>query len=117
MTVIDLDVSPGQGSPSISALRPMTIEAEPDARPRRVFVQLTDTNGFAVVDFAARKEIARITLPVTKTEFEMDAGRTTSPSHGIRVARPRDLVGHQHSQQCGVRLFIGPRSRTSKLIR
>jgi YVTN family beta-propeller protein len=67
-------------------VRPMTIEAAPDGSTKRIFVQLSDTNGFAVVDFAARKEIARITLPATKTEFETDAGRATSPSHGIGVA-------------------------------
>jgi YVTN family beta-propeller protein len=49
-------------------------------------VQLSDTNGFAVVDFAARKEVARITLPKTEVEFETDAGRATSPSHGIGVS-------------------------------
>ena len=40
----------------------------------------------AVVDFAARKEVARIKLPASATEFETDAGRATSPSHGIGVA-------------------------------
>jgi YVTN family beta-propeller protein len=30
--------------------------------------------------------VARIILPASKTEFEMDAGRATSPSHGIGVS-------------------------------
>src|SRR5260370_1206711 len=55
----------------------------------RILVQLSDTNGFAVVDFAARKEVARITLPETAVEFETDAGRATAPSHGIGVAPDR----------------------------
>jgi YVTN family beta-propeller protein len=67
-------------------VRPMTIEAAPDGSTKRIFVQLSDTNGFAVVDFAARKEVARIALPNTTAEFETDAGRATSPSHGIGVA-------------------------------
>src|SRR5258707_10179811 len=67
-------------------VRPMAIEAGPDGATKRIFVQLSDTNGFAVVDFAARKEVARITLPASATEFETDAGRATSPSHGIGVA-------------------------------
>jgi YVTN family beta-propeller protein len=66
-------------------VRPMAIEAGPDGATKRIFVQISDTNGFAVVDFAARKEVARITLPKAKTEFETDAGRATSPSHGIGV--------------------------------
>jgi YVTN family beta-propeller protein len=67
-------------------VRPMTIEANPDGSTRRIFVQLSDLNGFAVLDFAKRQEVARVTLPKTSTEFETDAGRATSPSHGIGVA-------------------------------
>src|SRR5256885_1460375 len=38
-------------------VRPMTIEANPDGSTRRVFVQLSDLNGFAVLDFAKRQEV------------------------------------------------------------
>jgi YVTN family beta-propeller protein len=87
MTVIDLEREvPVWELPFDLGVRPMTIEAGPDGTTRRVFVQLSDTNGFAVVDFAARKEVARIKLPKAETEFETDAGRATSPSHGIGVA-------------------------------
>jgi len=87
LTVIDLEREVPIWELSFDlGVRPMTIEAAPDGSTKRIFVQLSDTNGFAVVDFAARKEIARITLPATKTEFETDAGRATSPSHGIGVA-------------------------------
>jgi YVTN family beta-propeller protein len=67
-------------------IRPMTIEAGPDGSTRRIFVQLSDTNGFAVLDFAARKEVARILLPAAKAAFETDGDRSTAPSHGIGVA-------------------------------
>ena len=67
-------------------IRPMTIEANPDGSTKRLFVQLSDLNGFAVVDFANRKEVARITLPQTAATFETDAGRATAPSHGLGVA-------------------------------
>jgi YVTN family beta-propeller protein len=87
MTVIDLaEEVPVWELPFDLGVRPMTIEANPDGSTKRVFIQLSDTNGFAVVDFAARKEVARIKLPVAKAEFETDAGRATSPSHGIGVA-------------------------------
>jgi YVTN family beta-propeller protein len=86
MTVIDLEREvPVWELPFDLGVRPMAIEAGPDGATRRIFVQLSDTNGFAVVDFAARKEVARIKLPETATEFETDAGRATSPSHGIGV--------------------------------
>lgn len=87
MTVIDLEREVPEWELSFDlGVRPMTIEAAPDGSTKRIFVQLSGTNGFAVVDFAARKEVARIKLPVAKTEFETDAGRATSPSHGIGVA-------------------------------
>ena len=87
LTVIDLEQEVPIWELSFDlGVRPMTIEANPDGSTRRIFIQLSDTNGFAVVDFAARKEVARITLPLTKTEFATDAGRQTSPSHGIGVS-------------------------------
>jgi YVTN family beta-propeller protein len=87
MTVIDLEQEvPVWELAFDKGVRPMTIEVNPDGSTKRVFVQLSDTNGFAVIDFAARKEVARITLPLTKTEFVKDAGRLTAPSHGIGVA-------------------------------
>jgi len=67
-------------------IRPMAIEPGPDGATRRIFVQLSDLNGFAVVDFADRKEVARVELPKATREFETDAGRATAPSHGIGVA-------------------------------
>jgi len=67
-------------------VRPMTIESNPDGSPKRIFAQLSDLNGFSVVDFATRKEVARITLPKTTATFETDPGRDTSPSHGIGVS-------------------------------
>jgi len=67
-------------------IRPMTIEAGPDGATKRIFVQLSDLNGFAVIDFAARKEVARIQLPAAKGAFETDGDRSTAPSHGIGVA-------------------------------
>jgi YVTN family beta-propeller protein len=87
LTVIDLErEAPIWELAFDLGVRPMTIEAGPDGSTKRVFVQLSDTNGFAVVDFAARKEVARIVLPATTAEFETDAGRATAPSHGIGVA-------------------------------
>jgi YVTN family beta-propeller protein len=66
-------------------IRPMAIEAGPDGSAKRIFVQLSHFNGFAVVDFATRKEIARIELPQSKTEFEFDPKRVDAPSHGIGI--------------------------------
>src|SRR6266852_830083 len=39
-------------------VRPMAFEANPDGSTRRIFVELSNFNGFAVVDFAKRSEVA-----------------------------------------------------------
>src|SRR5712671_9640 len=44
-------------------VRPMAFEKNPDGSTKRIFVQLSDFNGFAVVDFATHKEMSRIELP------------------------------------------------------
>jgi YVTN family beta-propeller protein len=87
ITVIDLDKEQVAWELKLDkGVRPMTIESNPDGSPKRIFAQLSDLNGFAVVDFAARKEVARITLPKTTATFETDPGRDTSPSHGIGIS-------------------------------
>jgi YVTN family beta-propeller protein len=87
VTVIDLTTEQPVWEVKLDkGIRPMAIEAGPDGATKRIFVQLSDFNGFAVLDFAARKEVARVQLPVAKSEFETDGDRSTAPSHGIGVA-------------------------------
>src|SRR5882757_5460534 len=86
LTVIDLATETVAWETKLSGgVRPMTIEANPDGSTKRIFAQLSDLNGFAVVDFAAKKEVARVELPKATANFEMDGGRNSSPSHGIGV--------------------------------
>ncbi len=66
-------------------VRPMTFEVNPDGSTKRVFAQVSDLNGFLVVDFAARKEVARIKLPDDPNGYAPEH-RMGSPSHGIGVA-------------------------------
>ena len=68
-----------------AGVRPMTFEVNPDGSTRRVFAQLSDLNGFAVIDFATRKEVARVKLPDQPGGFA-PSHRLASPSHGIGVA-------------------------------
>jgi YVTN family beta-propeller protein len=60
-------------------VRPIAFDANPDGSTRRAYAQLTQFNGFAVVDFDTRKEVARITYP------EVPADRRT-PGHGGNTA-------------------------------
>jgi YVTN family beta-propeller protein len=65
-------------------IRPMTFTTNPDGSTKWILAQLTGFNGFAVVDFATRKEIRRIenpTLPPGKTTVP----EGSDPSHGMAV--------------------------------
>ena len=65
-------------------VRPLAFERNPDGSTRRIFVQLTDYNGFAVVDFATHKEVQRIELPKIAAGKKpvLEGGNT---SHGLAV--------------------------------
>jgi YVTN family beta-propeller protein len=64
--------------------RPLAIDARPDGSIGRLFVQLSNLHGFAVVDYASRKVINKVLLP--------DAPPGARPlipatfSHGIDIA-------------------------------
>src|SRR5207244_6133440 len=65
-------------------VRPMAFEKNADGSTKRIFAQLSDLNGFAVVDFATHKEVTRIELPklaAGKVPF-LGGGNT---SHGLAV--------------------------------
>jgi len=65
-------------------VRPMTFNSNPDGSTKWIFVQLSGFNGFAVVDFATRKEINRIKNPDLPTgKATVPAG--SDPSHGMAV--------------------------------
>ena len=67
------------------AVRPMAFESNTDGSTRRIFVQLSGVNGFAVVDFAMRQEVSRIMLPEHPGGFGTAEERQGTPSHGIGV--------------------------------
>jgi YVTN family beta-propeller protein len=65
-------------------VRPMTFSWNADGSTQWIFVQMSGLNGFAVVDFATRKEIKRIQNP------DLPPGKATvpegsDPSHGMAV--------------------------------
>src|SRR4029077_6829451 len=64
----------------------IAFETNPDGSTKRIFVQLSELNGFAVVDFAKRAEVARIKLPDKPGGFGVAEGRLGTPSHGIGVS-------------------------------
>jgi YVTN family beta-propeller protein len=67
-------------------VRPMAFDTNPDGSTNRVFVQLSNFNGFAVVDFAKHVKIDAVQLPDQPGGFGVAEGRLGTPSHGIGVA-------------------------------
>jgi YVTN family beta-propeller protein len=67
-------------------VRPVAFEKNADGSTKRLFVQLSEFHGFAVVDFAQRKEASRVTLPEIAAEKRDPGPFNGAPSHGIGVA-------------------------------
>ena len=87
LTVVDLRTEePAWEVRFENGVRPMAFEKNIDGTTSRIFVQLSNLNGFAVVDFAKHEEVARIKLPDEPGGFGIPEGRIRTPSHGIGVA-------------------------------
>ena len=87
MTVIDQKTEEPVWTLFQEGVRPMAFETNPDGSTKRIFVQLSELHGFAVVDFAQRREVARVQLPNDIPAEKVDKGPFNgSPSHGLGVA-------------------------------
>lgn len=87
LIVIDLATErPVWNVPFEAGVRPMAIEANPDGSAKRIFIELSRLHGVAIVDFAARREAGRISLPDLPFGSAGDRGSEITPCHGIAVA-------------------------------
>jgi YVTN family beta-propeller protein len=85
MTVIDQQTEQPVWSLEFDlGIRPMAFEQNADGSTKRIFVQLTEFHGFAVVDFQTRKEVTRITLPPLPSG-KVDNKEGGNISHGMAV--------------------------------
>jgi len=69
-----------------NGVRPMAFDTNLDGTTRRIFVQLSNLNGFAVVDFVQHAEVARVRFPDQPGGYGIAEVRLNTPSHGIGVA-------------------------------
>ena len=67
-------------------VRPVCFETNPDGSTKRMFAQLTNLHGFAIVDWAARKEVGRIKLPDIPVAERNNEGIQGAPAHGLLIA-------------------------------
>jgi YVTN family beta-propeller protein len=85
MTVIDAKTNEPAWTLFDEGIRPIAFETNPDGSTKRLFVQLSEVHGFAIVDFAQHKEVGRIMLPEIP-DAQRDKGPFNgAPSHGIGV--------------------------------
>ena len=71
--------------PTSAGVRPITFEQAPDGSTSRIFLQLSDYHGIAVVDFAARKEVSRFPMADIPGEERHTQGLQGAPAHGLGV--------------------------------
>jgi YVTN family beta-propeller protein len=68
-----------------AGIRPMAFTRNADGSTREIVVQLSDFHGFAMVDFATRKEVKRVTLPDPKGMEKETQGIQGAPAHGLAI--------------------------------
>ena len=92
LTVIDTATDQTAWSIFDQGVRPITFDTNPDGSTRNMYVQLSNFHGVVVVDFKARKEIARITLPEVAPELRNKGQINAAPAHGIGVTPDNKLL-------------------------
>ncbi len=83
---LEFALYPPRDDTDLEGIRPVTFETNPDGSTKRMFVQISDLHGFAVVDFATQKEVAVIELPEIPEAERAPGPYTRAPAHGIGVA-------------------------------
>ena len=75
-----------------AGIRPMAFERAADGSTSRIFVQLSDYHGIAVVDFKERKEVTRFETPAIPGETKHTEGLQAAPMHGFAVTPDGKLL-------------------------
>jgi YVTN family beta-propeller protein len=66
-------------------VRVFCFDWNPDGSTKRMFVQLSNFHGFAIVDWEKRREVGRITQPEIPVAERNSEGIQGAPAHGILV--------------------------------
>ena len=72
--------------PAEDGVRPIAFAVNPDGSTQRMFVQLSNFNGFVIVDFAKRQVVDKVKLPEVPAAERVTQGLQGSPSHGLAVS-------------------------------
>ena len=79
--------------PTEEGVRPMAFDTNPDGSTKRIFVELSNFNGFITVDFATHKVIDKIAVPEAPPGEKVTEGLQGSPAHGLVVLPDGKTLG------------------------
>jgi YVTN family beta-propeller protein len=94
--------------PTADGVRPMAFDTNPDGSTKRIFVQLSNFNGFLTVDFAARKIVDTIKLPELPAAEKVTEGLQGAPAHGLAVTGDGKILGVLSKMNTRVYFFSLP---------
>lgn len=86
-------------------VRPIALERVADGSTARMFVQLSNVHGFAVVDFKRHKETQRVMLP---DDPRRGKAHSDAPSHGIGISPDGKMLWVDSSVASGVFAYSLP---------
>ncbi len=75
-----------------SGIRPMIFTTKADGSTDQILVQLSGYHGFAAIDFATHKEVARVPLPDIPGRQRETDGLQGSPAHGFAITNDKKTV-------------------------
>lgn len=88
-------------------IRPMAFDVNPDRSTRRIYAQLSNFNGFGVLDFQTRKEVTRIEYPQVPVD-QRTMGHGGNTAHGIGVTPDNEYLVANSSLNSSVYVYRLP---------
>ncbi len=79
--------------PTDDGVRPMAFDTNADGSTKRIFVQISNFNGFQTVDFATHKIVDKIALPEASAGEKVTEGLQGAPAHGLIVTPDGKTLG------------------------
>ncbi len=79
--------------PTDEGVRPMAFDTNADGSTKRIFVELSNFNGFITVDFATRTIAEKIALPEAPAGEKVTEGLQGAPAHGLIVTPDGKTLG------------------------
>jgi len=88
-------------------IRPMAFETNPDGSTKRIYAQLSNFNGFGILDFETRREVGRIAYPEVPPD-QQTPGHGGNTAHGIGVTPDNTYLVANSSLNSSVYVYTLP---------